>query len=78
MIWLIPIVGPLLGFIFMMFLAIPFYFLWNSMAPTYFYWLPEIYLQLPFWDCVWMLMLIGMLKLILLPRFGTAVTNKSD
>ena len=77
MLWLVPIFGPLLGFVFMFFLAIPFYYLWNDLAPMYFYWLPQVYLQLPFWDCVWLMMLTGMLKLILLPRFVT-VGKKSD
>lgn len=73
MIYLTPIVGPLMAFVFMFFLAIPFYYLWNALAPTYFYWLPKVYLELPFWDCVWLLMLIGMLKLILLPKFSAEV-----
>jgi hypothetical protein len=73
MIYLIPVVGPLIGFLFMFFLAIPLYWLWNALAPTYFYWLPQVYQQIPFWDCVWLLMLVGMLKLVLLPRFGTEV-----
>jgi hypothetical protein len=76
MVWLVPIVGPLIGFFFMFFLAIPFYYLWNDLAPTYFYWLPQVYLQLPFWDCVWLMMLIAMLKLIILPRFVTTSSKK--
>lgn len=76
MVWLIPVIGPIIGFIVMMFLAIPFYFLWNDMAPTYFYWLPSVYLYIPFWDCVWLMCLIVILKLILLPRFGTSVETK--
>ncbi len=71
MIYLIPIVGPLMAFVFMFFLAIPFYYLWNDLAPTYLYWLPPVYHSIPFWDCVWLLMLIGML--ILLPKFSSEV-----
>ena len=73
MIFAVPLIGPLIGFILMFFLAIPFYFLWNSMAPTYFYWLPEVYRFLPFWDCVWLFMLVAILKIILLPSFRSDV-----
>ena len=73
MIFFLPIIGPIIGFVLMFFLAIPFYWLWNAVAPVYFYWLPQVYLHLPFWDCVWLMMLLTILKLILLPRFGVDV-----
>jgi hypothetical protein len=77
MIMLLPVVGWLIAFVFMFFLSIPFYYLWNSLAPVYFYWLPKVYLELPFWDCVWLMMLITILKLVLLPKFGTDIKTGS-
>jgi len=76
MIYLLPVVGWLIGFVITFFLAIPFYFLWNYCAPIYMYWLPLVYQQIPFWDCVWLAMTISITKLVLLPRFGTTVENK--
>lgn len=73
MIWVVPIIGPIIGFVLTFFLAIPLWWLWNMLAPTYFYWLPQVYLQLPFWDVVGLCALVFMLRLVLLPRFGTDV-----
>lgn len=78
MIMLLPVVGWAIAFVLMFFLAIPFYFLWNDLAPVYFYWLPQVYQSIGFWDCVWLMMLITILKLILLPNFGTTIKNGKD
>lgn len=75
MIYSLPVVGWLIGFILHASLAIPFYFLWNGLAPTYFYWLPSLYLQLNFWTIVGLFMLLSILKTVLLPRFGSVQTN---
>ena len=55
------------------FAAIPIYFLWNWLAPTYFYQLPTVYLSLPFWHVVGLLWLLSSLKGLLLPKL--TVTN---
>ena len=78
MIWMIPVVGPIIGLFFMFFLAVPLYYLWNYLAPTYMYWLPPVYINVPFMDIVWLLMLIGMLKMILLPRFTINNEKKKE
>jgi len=65
----IPVLGWLLSAIVAMSLSVPFYFIWNSLAPTYFYWLPAVYLAIPFWDCVGLFMIIPILKLMLVPKF---------
>lgn len=65
MIFWIPVIGWLVGAFFAFFAAIPFYFLWNALAPTYCYWLPEVYLQIPFWHCVGLFILILILKFLL-------------
>jgi hypothetical protein len=77
MIMLLPVVGWLIAFVFMFFLSIPFYWLWNTLAPVYFYWLPKVYLELPFMDCVWLMMLITILKLVLLPNFSSTIKTGS-
>jgi hypothetical protein len=78
MIFGLPIIGPVIGLVLAACLAIPFYFVWNAVAPTYFYWLPPVYQAVPFWDCVLLIATFSMLKLILLPRFGTRIETKDD
>lgn len=74
----IPILGWALGFIVAFFMAIPFWLLWNALAPTYFYWLPQVYMNVPFWDCVWLFLLIWILKAILIPDAWSHTASKSD
>lgn len=59
---------------FAIILAIPFYFIWNALAPVYFYWLPEVYKEIPFWHCVGILVLIAIVRLVLFP--SASVVNK--
>lgn len=71
----IPILGWLLDFLFRVSIAIPFYFLWNHLAPKYFYWLPPVYQEIPFWDCVWLFMCLGILYHILIPKLASVEQN---
>lgn len=77
MIYSIPIVGWLIGFFLHVSLAVPFYFLWGAMAPKYFYFVPKIYMSLPFWDCVWLFMLLSILKSVLLPHWGSSSSSSA-
>jgi hypothetical protein len=77
MIFTLPIIGWLIGFVLALSLSVPLYFLWNSMASTYFYWLPEVYLHIPFWDTVWLVMLLWILRCLFLPRGATNTNNNS-
>ncbi len=52
-IYSIPIIGWLIGAVLHTSLAVPFYFIWNALAPTYFYFVPPVYQQIDFWPCVW-------------------------
>lgn len=49
------------------FLSVPFYFLWNILAPIYGYELPAVYQHLPFWHCVGLFVLAAILRALLLP-----------
>jgi len=73
----IPVIGWLISFILSVSLAIPFYFIWNHLASTYFYFLPEVYLNLPFWDTVGLFMIIPILKFMLVPKFGGSSSSSS-
>lgn len=78
MIYALPVLGWLIGFLLSFFIAIPFYFLWNWLAPVYLDFLPSKYLALPFWHCVGLFMLGSMLRILLLgDRFsGLSVSTK--
>lgn len=57
----IPVVGWLLAALISFSFAIPFYFLWNGLAPTYFYFLPAVYLHFDFWTLVGLVWLMRLL-----------------
>lgn len=77
---MIPVIGWLLASVICFFVAIPIFFLWNWLAPIYCYWLPEVYLNLPFWHVFGLLWLISSLKGLLLPSISSSssVTKKND
>lgn len=41
--------------------AIPLSFCWNHLAPTYFYFIPKLYQNIPFWHVVGLLLIITFL-----------------
>jgi hypothetical protein len=49
------------------FLSVPFYFIWNALAPTYAYGIPAVYQHLPFWHCMGLFVLIAILRSLLFP-----------
>ena len=68
----IPVIGTLLLFVVSFCMAIPFWFIWNSLAGTYFYFLPSVWKDIPFWHVVGLFMLLPIFKSIiqsLTPRF---------
>lgn len=72
----IPIVGWLLAALVCLFVAVPFYFLWNWLAPIYAYQLPAVYLDLPFWHVFGLLWLISSLRSLLMP--STTIKSKKE
>ncbi len=58
----IPFFGWFLSIVVSISLSIPFFIVWNALAPTYFYFLPQVYLAIPFWDCVGLFIIIPILK----------------
>jgi len=76
---MIPIVGWLIAAVVCFFIAIPVGLLWNWLAPTYFYWLPKVYLDLPFWHVFGLLWLVSSLRGLLLPSVrASSSSNKQD
>ncbi len=77
-IYSIPVFGWLLGAILHISLAIPFYFIWNALAPTYFYFVPLVYQQIDFWNCVGLFIVISILKTVLIPRMLTSSSSSES
>lgn len=76
----IPIIGTLLSFVVSFSMAIPFYFIWNALAPRYFDFLPKVWLKIPFWHAVGFFMIIPMLSWLihaLTPRL-VSVSQKNE
>jgi hypothetical protein len=65
----LPFLGWFISFVGSASLSVPFYFIWNSLAPIYFYQLPQVYLYLPFWHCVGLFIVIPIVKNTLTPTF---------
>lgn len=51
-----------------LFLAIPFYLLWNFLVPLYAPDLPSIYRDVPFWHIVGLFTMVSILRIVLLPK----------
>ena len=52
---------------FIVILSVPFHFIWNALAPTYFFFLPPVYQQIPFFDCVGLFAIAAILRTIVFP-----------
>jgi hypothetical protein len=63
----LPIFGWIISAIMAVFIAMPLSFLWSWLGPTYFSFVPAVYLHMDFWDMAGMLVLIGFIKLIVFP-----------
>jgi len=74
----IPIIGWLLSILTSISLSLPFWLCWTKfgIGEKYFYQLPELYQSIPFWDCVWLFIVIGILKGTLIPSL--AKINQSN
>jgi len=76
----IPVIGTVISFILSFFCAIPFYFIWNNLAPTYFPFMPEVWQSIPFWDAVGLFMLVPIISWVirsLTPRIATVNNTNS-
>lgn len=46
-------------------LSVPFYFIWNALAPIYFTGLPAVYQFIPFWHCMGLFVLLAIVRALL-------------
>ncbi len=71
----LPFIGWFFSSIAAVSLSIPFWicWTWGGIGKKYFYWFPEIYQSIPFWNCVGLFIVIAILKGTLIPRlFSTS------
>lgn len=61
-------------------MAIPFYICWNWMdiGITYFYFLPEIYQEIPFFECVALFISVEILKGTLIPKLVSVSSSSGE
>ncbi len=76
----IPIVGWLIDFILKVSLAIPFWVIWTvyGLGARYFYFLPQVYLNVPFWHCVGLFMILPILKTMVVPNFASVSQSNEN
>jgi hypothetical protein len=72
----IPFFGWIMDFGLKVSLAIPFWFIWTicGLGKKYFYFLPQVYQHVPFWNCVGLFMAVPILYNIFIPKF-VSVSN---
>lgn len=73
----LPFIGWLLSFVANLSLSIPFWVCWTAceIGKTYFDFLPTKYQTIPFWHCVGLFMVIGILKGTFTPSLATISQN---
>ena len=78
MIYAIPVFGWLLGLLMHASLAVPFWLFWNWLAPKFFYFVPEVYQTLGFWECVGLFVILSILKLALVPKLASISSTSEN
>jgi len=76
----IPVIGWAVSLLFTASTAVPFWIVWTlcGIGAKYFYFLPEVYHGIGFWECVGLFTAIGILKRVVTPQFvSVSQTNNS-
>lgn len=60
----IPVIGWILSVLGAFGLSVPFWLFWTVMelGKKYFYFLPEVYQSIPFWNCVGLFVILSIIK----------------
>ncbi len=74
----IPFLGWILSFLASIGLSVPFWYFWThwKLGFIYFYFLPDIYKSIPFWNCVGLFIIIAILKGTLIPKIFSINNNQ--
>lgn len=73
----IPVIGWILSIIANVSMSIPFWFCWTvcDLGKKYFYWLPEVYQDISFWNCVGLFIILSIIKGVFYPSFNVNNSN---
>ena len=76
----IPFIGWMLSLIGSASMAIPFWVCWTlcGIGAKYFYWLPSVYHDAPFWDCVGVFMCAGIIKAAIIPTLASVSQSNTN
>lgn len=76
----IPFLGWLLSFCASVSLSIPFWICWTvcGIGRTYFYFVPEVYQVIPFWNCVGLFIVISIVKGTLVPTIASVSQTNNN
>ncbi|HEY4506768.1 MAG TPA: hypothetical protein VJH71_01205 [Candidatus Paceibacterota bacterium] len=73
----IPVVGWILDIFFKASLAVPFWFIWTvcGFGKRYFYFVPPVYQDLPFFHCLGLFIVIPIIYIIVVPKIISVSQN---
>ena len=76
----IPVIGWAVSLLFTASTAVPFWIVWTyfGIGVKFFYFLPNVYHSVSFWECVGLFTAIGILKRILTPQFVSVSQTNNE
>ena len=76
----LPIIGWLISFVTTTSLSLAFWVCWSvgGIGKTYFYFLPDTYQDIPFWNCVGLFIVISIRKGALTPEVFKISNNQEN
>lgn len=76
----IPVFGWILSAVGAIGLSVPLWFFWTycELGKQYFYFLPERYYQIPFWDIFGLVVVCSILNFILVPKISNTTNNNNN
>lgn len=76
----LPFIGWIVSFLANVSMSIPFWLCWTvcGIGERYFYWMPEVYQAIPFWNCVGLFICTSIIKGALVPQFASVRQSNTN
>jgi hypothetical protein len=76
----LPFIGWILSFVASVSMALPFWLCWTTfgIGDRYFYWLPEVYRVISFWNCVGLFICASIIKGTFIPSFASVSQSNTN
>ena len=76
----IPVIGWIIEIFLTASMSFPFWLIWSvwDVGEKYFYFLPTVYHYIPFWECVGLFIVIGILKSVLMPNLANIKQTNTE